>query len=67
MLRSEQPFQLAHALERFARDQFASGFNRLFALLITPHSERVEILEGQADRVHARMATGAERLLAMDA
>ena len=55
MVRCEKPFQIAHALERFACHQFAASCNRLFALLVAPHSERVEILEREADRVHARM------------
>ena len=57
--------EVAWPLERLARDQLAGGINRRTAVLRAPRADAVEVLEAEADRVHARVARGARRVVAM--
>ena len=61
----EDALQLAHVVERLTGEQLARCIDRLPALLVAPEPQGVEILEGQAQRVHPRMARAAQGLGAM--
>src|SRR5688572_24477645 len=52
-------------MKRIAGDQLVGGINRLLFLLVAPHAQRIEILQGDSERVHARMARCAEGRFAM--
>ena len=66
MVGLEDLLQVPDVLERFAGDQLARGVDRLAPLLLAPHPQGVEVLQGQAQRVHPRVAGVAERLVAVD-
>src|SRR5690349_2736858 len=55
----EDTLELAHAAEAFARDQAAFCHDGLFALRVAPHADAVEVLEAEADGVHAVVAGAA--------
>jgi hypothetical protein len=65
MLIGEDLLELAHAVEGLAGDQAAHGDDGLLALGIAPGAVGVEVLESQANGVHAIVAGGAQRTLAM--
>ena len=58
-------FQISRSVESLARNQFAGGVDREFTFLLAPLANAVEILQTETNRVHARVAGRAHRVLAM--
>src|SRR5579884_706697 len=65
VLGDEDPFKLLDAVERFAGDQLAGSIDGPTTFLVTPASQGVEVLEGQAGRVEAIVARATQRLAAV--
>src|SRR5258706_16316868 len=61
----EKRLQLSWRLEGSAIRQGAGGVHGKFAVLGSPSPDGVEVLESEAERVHPRMAGGANRILPM--
>ena len=59
----EDLLQVADVLERLAREQLAGGVDRLLALGLAPHSQGIEVLERQPERVHPARDTSAQSAL----
>src|SRR5664279_3592668 len=53
--------QLGGASERFAARQLATRVYRVGTVLFPPAANSVEVLQPEADRIHAGVARGAER------
>src|SRR5947209_5046012 len=63
LLGAEELLQLGGALERPAAGQGAGRVDGEGAVLVAPAADRIEVLEGEAERVHAGVAGGAGGVL----
>src|SRR5581483_11340 len=57
---------LTQVVELFTGNEFARGIDGFAALAFAPHSQGVEILHRQSERVHAIVAGTAERLASVN-
>src|SRR5690606_22912752 len=62
LLVDEDALQVSNTVELFPGDQPSRWVDRPTLLIVPPHSKRVEILEGETERIETRMAGRAERI-----